>query len=581
MSNKLKHSLTLLFFLVIAISSCKKEEITPLDSINNTDTSLNPLYSNSSITTTIGGIITDYNGSPVSNALVTVGNKSGYTNLAGTFNITNVTVNEARAYIKVKKSGYFLGSRSFKPSSTHNNYVRIELITKSLTGTFNNNNGGTVNINGGAKLIFDAEDVSLEDGNAYTGTVKVYASYLDPTDSNLGNFMPGDLSGLNASNQAVILESFGMIVVELIGANEEKLNVANGKTVKIVLPLKAQQASNATSTIPLWYFDEAQGNWKEEGTAMLQSGEYIGFVSHFSYWNVDAPFPLIDFRCRLVCSGAPLVNCTVKLTMPSGTSRTETTDGNGEVNGSIPQGVALSMEVIDECGNVILTQNIPASSNDVDLGNLNACGTGNQAIISGTIVDCSGNPITNGMVRIPLVGGNVVYLFTNSSGYFNSVINTCSLTNINVIVFDLDNSAQSATMSIPTGSAINLGTINTCNPIDEYIKYTIDGNDFNILELGQDEIFSGYYVDTTFITGSNSPNSIHLKIPGAVVGNNSAIIYYINQYQIVNPAIINMNITTLGTVPGAYIEGTFNGTFTETGGSTHNISGSFRSKNKI
>jgi len=580
MTNKLKQFFTFLFCTMLILSACKKDDIQPLEP--PTDTSSNPLYAGNSITTTIGGIVLDYNGTPVSNALITVGDKTGYTNLAGTFNFTNVTVDKKRAYVKIQKVGYFLGSRSFKPSATYNNYVRIQLLTKTNEGNFNNSTGGTINVNGGAKLTFEAGDVSLEDGSAYSGTVTVYASYLDPTASNLGNIMPGDLSALNSSNQIVTLESFGMIAVELMGANGEKLNVANGQTVKIIMPVKAQQAGSAPSTIPLWYFDEAQGNWKEEGQATLQSGEYIGYVSHFSFWNYDYPFPSINFKARFVCSGVPLVNSTVKLTMPSGSSSIGITNGNGEVNGLIPQGVTLLMEVIDECGTVILSQNVPASSTDIDLGNVNTCSSGNQATISGTIVDCGGNPISNGMVRIPLVGNNVIYLYTDPSGSFNSVINICSLSTINVTVYDLDNSTQSATMPIPTGSTINLGTINTCNQIDEYIKYTIDGTQYDIIELGQDEVSSYYYPDTTGITGYHNPDNINLKIGNAVLGNNSCSIYGVNQYQIQFPATINMNITTLGTVPGAYIEGTFNGTFTEAGGgSIHTISGSFRSKNKI
>src|SRR5690606_8077263 len=149
------------------------------------------------------------------------------------FKISNVTVDADRAYVKIKKSGYFLGSRSFKPTASTINYVRIELLQKTVAGTINNSTGGTVNIAGGASLIFEAGDISLENGGAYSGNITVQAVYLDPMDANLGRIMPGDLLALDNSNNPVALLTYGMIAVELVGSNGEKLNVAQGKTVEI------------------------------------------------------------------------------------------------------------------------------------------------------------------------------------------------------------------------------------------------------------------------------------------------------------------------------------------------------------
>jgi hypothetical protein len=35
----------------------------------------------------------------------------------------------------------------------------------------------------------------------------------------------------------------------------------------------------------LWSFDEAKGLWKEEGQAIKTGSNYVGDVSHFSFWN--------------------------------------------------------------------------------------------------------------------------------------------------------------------------------------------------------------------------------------------------------------------------------------------------------
>ena len=580
MNYLLNRTPILIFCLCFLLVGCKKDDITPIDIPNNPDTSSNPLYSGNTVTTSIGGLVTNQSGVPVSNALVTVGNKTGFTNDDGIFNFTNVSVDENRAYVKINKSGYFLGSRSFKPNASYNNYVRIELISKSVTGTFDNSSGGTININGGAELTFQAGDLSLSNGTIYMGDVTVYATYLDPMAPNIGKIMPGDLIAVDNSNDAVALETYGMIVVELVGSSGEPLNVAQGKTVEIRMPVAAQQMASAPSLIPLWYFNEEQGNWVEEGQATLQGSNYIGQVSHFSFWNCDAPFPLIDFHCRIVCDGVPMSNTMVSLTTADGGQNYGVTDANGEVNGGIPMNTSLTLDVIDECESIVYTQSIPASSSNIDLGNISACNSGNQVAISGTVIDCEGEVVTNGLLRITF-GTTFINIFTNQNGDFNTVLNTCSFATIDITTFDLDNATQSNVMTVQTDSPVNLGEIIACNQIEEFITYTIDGTSYSVLDLGQNEVMSSYHIDSTIIDGSNWPDYIRLKLSNPSIGSNSCQLRWVNGLNIEYPSIINLNYTELGTSSGTYMEGTFSGVFNEIGGSpSHTISGSFRTKNE-
>jgi len=583
MINHLKKSAIFLFSsILLLMTSCKKDKIELINPPNNPPPSSNALYSGNTITTSVGGVVTDQYGNSISNALVTIGNKTGHTNSDGIFNIINVTVDDARAYVKIKKSGYFLGSRSFKPTASSINYVRIELLTKTVEGIINNSTGGSVNIAGGATLVFEAGDISLENGNPYSGNITVQAAYLDPMASNIGRIMPGDLKALDNSNNAVTLVTYGMLVVELVGTNGEALNVAQGKTVEIKMPVAAQQAGNAPTTIPLWYFDETYGNWIEEGQATLQGGFYIGEVSHFSFWNCDAPFPLIDFHCQLTCNSVPMSNVSVILTTPSGAVGYGYADENGNVTGSVPQNTILELVIKDECGSPIYTQTVAASSSNIELGNISMCGIVNMATISGNVIDCNNNPVTNGYVTINLNSSNPIQIFTNQNGQFSTIVNTCSSPTIEVTAFDLANSQQSATITVQNGATINLGAINTCIQVDEYINFILDGTQYNLNETGSNEVYSYYSIDSTQITGYFSPNYISLILnSNPVLGNNTCSIAYLNSYQIETPSAISTNITTLGLTSGSYIEGTFSGTFNETGGGpTHTISGSFRSKNQ-
>jgi hypothetical protein len=53
----------------------------------------------------------------------------------------------------------------------------------------------------------------------------VYAAYLDPENKNIIRQMPGDLLGINAANNMVGLERWGMMAVELESPTGEKLKL--------------------------------------------------------------------------------------------------------------------------------------------------------------------------------------------------------------------------------------------------------------------------------------------------------------------------------------------------------------------
>jgi hypothetical protein len=92
---------------------------------------------------------------------------------------------------------------------------------------------------------------------------------------------------MNATNHEGVLQSFGMIGVTLQDAAGNKLNIMSGKSASITVPIAPAQQSSAPATIALWYFDDADGLWKEQGTATKNGNVYIGTVQHFTWWKCD------------------------------------------------------------------------------------------------------------------------------------------------------------------------------------------------------------------------------------------------------------------------------------------------------
>ena len=141
--------------------------------------------------------------------------------------------------------------------------------------------------------------------------------------------MPGMLYAENENGAERMLQTLGMLAVELRGSGGEDLNLAEGSTSEIKVPVDASLMSIAPNTIPLWYFDEVNGYWKEEGQATLQGNMYVGTVSHFSFWNCDIPteaitlcvtatneenVPFLRTHCNMLCYLGYLIDECFKFT---------------------------------------------------------------------------------------------------------------------------------------------------------------------------------------------------------------------------------------------------------------------------
>jgi hypothetical protein len=414
-------------------------------------------------------------------------------------------------------------------------------------------------------------------------------SYLDPGNTDLGERMPGDLLALDASNDEMLLETFGMLAVELTGDAGEELNVASGEEVEIRIPLSGIYLADAPSTIPLWYFDETNGIWKEEGQATLVGSEYIGTVSHFSFWNCDNPNPSTTIEGTLECDGNPTVGVTVTMTNPTGrVLGSATTDGAGIFDGYIPQNTVLVMDVLDACGSVMFSQSIGPFSSATDLGIIEICGGGlNSGTISGTLADCSGNPEPNSILNVSFQG-ITVNLFPDASGMINSSITFCSATSVDLMGYDLATGYSSTPITINTGATMNFGTLKLCNVPDEYINYNLDGTDFSLYDYGSNEVTGSFYSwnSSTQINGwePGGTNSIGFGVDGSGLGTYPVVVdssFSINQYYAAwgsTATLIDVTFSSYGSTVGSYIEGTFTGTFddTQTPAVNHAVFGDFR-----
>ncbi|MFY7964603.1 MAG: hypothetical protein ACOVO1_06880, partial [Chitinophagaceae bacterium] len=293
----------LLVALVTIVSSCKKNEVA-----TNPDPII-PFDNSKSITTIVAGKVTAQDGTPLNNVEIAVGKTTTVTDADGNFIIPKATLSEKVGFIKATKAGYFNGSRTIIAKEKVVNNVVIQMIKKNVSGDFTNASGGTITVSTGGTIQFPANAVVTKSGVAYTGIVKVSAYFLDPTSANCNKEMPGDLRGINTSNNEQVLASYGMMAVELNGSNGEALQMATGKNATLTFPVVSSLQGNAPATIPLWYFDETKGMWIEQGSATKTGNTYVGTVSHFTWWNCDWGGGPLTYTATFVDqNGNPLSN---------------------------------------------------------------------------------------------------------------------------------------------------------------------------------------------------------------------------------------------------------------------------------
>ncbi|MBK8492255.1 MAG: hypothetical protein IPL49_15570 [Saprospirales bacterium] len=583
----MKRSLLLLFLSVFVFIACQKEEVPPIPGPDPIELDLGSLTTASAY-----GLITDESGNPVAEAIVTLGNKTTVSDANGVFRIQHAQVRENLTQVKVEKSGYFFGGRSFRPKYEANPFVRIQLLKKVIAGEFESATGGLVELAGQEVAIdFPVDGVVDGSGQPYSGTVKVAIQYLDPTASDLDQRMPGNLLGFNDRDGERVLSTFGMVAVELTGAQDQKLQLADNKPATLTVTVPASLQSNAPASIPLWHFDESVGIWVEEGEAMLENGKYVGKVSHFSFWNCDAPFPVVHMSGSIFLNtnDNPLSGVQVRITIVSSSfSGYGWTDENGVFGGDIPAGEALVLEILDLCGEVVYTENIGPFSADVVLADLilpSSAFTNMPVNISGTLVDCDGNPVPNGYVKV-MLGGTASVFYVDNTGAFSGMIQVCSATEFDLLGVDLDNLVQSNTYTFTVAQEVVTGNIEACDvELDEYIQFTLDGEEYLFTE---NLFLSDSIPGESFFISASGPNQsywFNFGVNGADVGTFPCGIFYLwesngtggtTQVAAQNPGDISVQVTEFSLIPGELIRGTFEGDFLDSQGGSHSVDGTFK-----
>lgn len=454
--QKIIYSISTLILLTL-LSACRE------DGYIDTVTSSTPEIENITFAEAkINGVVLNTRYEPVEEALVQWGESTGMTDKNGAFSLNGI-VSSQHASLQVRKDGYFIANKVLQTISGEDILTSVTLVERELSGVIDAESGGTIETNQGGKIEFTGGFEKM-DGTRYEGEVEVYAFYLHPSRGNFQEIMPGNQMAVNLENERQVLESYGMLNVELQDPAGNVLQISQEAT--ITSPVPDELMASAPTSIPLWYYDVEDDYWKEEGEAILDGDKYIGKVNHFTWWNCDVPRDFIFLEGTISQIRGEYWDHEVRLTINStGTSAVTSVSEQGTFSGFVPKDEIMLLEIINICGDVVYSDLIGPFSVDVVLPEI-VIDTQilNWNIFSGRLLNCDGDPVRNGYISI-VYSGFTKLLFVDEDGSFSTTLPDCINSNLVYTGVDLATLKSTIASQVYFNADLNLNQIRVCEDI--------------------------------------------------------------------------------------------------------------------
>jgi len=183
--NQLKKLPYLLLITLFFFGACKNDDSSMDDPFIVEDDIVIPPPPVSFLNGSITGTVIDKAGNALENVNIVSNNNTTSTDQNGVFTFKDIQLNEYGALVTAEKDGYYYNAKVIRPEKDKMTFTKIMLIEKELSGTVSATSGGKISTNGEASVDLPANGFKSEDGNAYTGNVNVYATWLDPTSEDL------------------------------------------------------------------------------------------------------------------------------------------------------------------------------------------------------------------------------------------------------------------------------------------------------------------------------------------------------------------------------------------------------------
>ena len=263
------------------------------------------------LTGTIRGVVaSNASGLPVVGATVTVGTNIATTGADGSYVLTGVAVT-TRAVVNVNANNYLMGSKVTSVFAGDTNRVDVTLLLANTATLTSLSTVQTVTVpNSSATIMLPTNGLQTNTGATVSGNIIVSVTPVDPSSN--PQIMPGDY----VTSDGGLLESLGALNVSIHDAIGAALFPASGSSFIIRIPVAAARRANPPTTIDLWYYSAATGQWIQEGTLTLggtaPNQYYEGTITRFSLWSANQRYTSTCVTGKVLDAGGnPVSNARV------------------------------------------------------------------------------------------------------------------------------------------------------------------------------------------------------------------------------------------------------------------------------
>lgn len=476
-----KFTIGIFCFVLLFASSCRQDEVIGVEMEEN--------ILEDEFFVDVSGTVVDLDGNPVENAQLEMNGALTSSDENGLFFIKNNKATNLGKFIKATKSGYFSAGKNVFANSNGDYKVQITLIPLENERNFDASQGISYQLEDGSNLSIPPNGVGVN-GQAYNGLVTIYATHLNPTEDITAYAMPGDLTAINATDDLVVLRSFGMMGVEMYTSSGEYLDLLEGSNAVLEFPLDPMLQSLAPDEIDLWYFDETKGKWIEEGDAQRVGDVYVANVTHFSWWNCDVP---TDFR--EVCfefvdrlgDDLNINNLYIELIQDGFIIASDYLNDQSGFCRLVPANEIFTLRIFSSCGDLLQETEIGPYTEPINIEQIQLLPDESVRVVTveGLLTKCEGDPVTNGYVRV-IENGIINFSEVDSDGMYSYQFYTCEEVeafDLNILATDLDDFKQNDTdISITPDVDYYYQDLTVCGDLvvlDPYFKFTdLGGNVF-------------------------------------------------------------------------------------------------------
>ncbi len=536
----------------------------------------------------VKGQVMGVDGQGLQGALVKLAGMTTITSSGGRFDFGLIQVPKARTNIQVELPGYFSSAKTIDNEIGGSSYTSIRLIEKDAPKAFMANQDN--NITGDDEVLYKitANTLVTTSGNSYNGEANLYSTWFDPTSSDLGATMPGDLVTVDDDGNTYALMTYGMINVQLETINGQPLTVAEGESIEVEMPVPQGLDVTEGEEIPIWYYDLEESQWLREGFCKVRSGKCVFTITKPGIYNVDKDVEAICLSGTVFDADStvtPYLQVTVE-DLTDNFVYWGYTNSEGFFCGSVPRGAELLITITDHCNNVIYSENIGPFSEDFTLDPIYLESNVSQFLVNiigdlRTCINPSPTP-ARGHISIRYPGHLRVHPFEGGDLDTTIAFNCFNFPEIEIIAYDLENGLQSDAQIYTEFEDIDLGQLILCNEFNDSLFLQID-TQLIVASPTEYSFKPNETTDWLVMEATTAAGIITLELRDYTgIGNYTTNAFLktenfepIPEYLEINTASPRIEVE-ISADDGSFIEGTIQGNALNMEGAQVNVSGQFR-----